>query len=125
MKEIFRDKLELEYDIIIGRAHTAKKNKYGKKDQPRPLGFNLLNYSYKEKVKVLQNCRKLKGSQIYIKEDFCQPTLHAQVRNSRRGGGLCIFIHESLCYNLRKYLSFNSEAIESLPIEISIKKLVA
>ena len=42
-----------------------------------------------------------------------------QVRNSRKGGGLCIFIHESLCYKLRQDLSINSEAIESLSIEIS------
>ena len=45
-----------------------------------------------------------------------------QVRNSRKEGGLCIFIHESLCYKLRKDLSINSEAIESLSIEISNKK---
>ena len=45
-----------------------------------------------------------------------------QIKNSRKGGGLCIFIHEALCYKLRKYLSINSEAIESLSIEISNKK---
>ena len=45
-----------------------------------------------------------------------------QVRNSRKGGGLCIFIHEPLCYKLRKDLSINSEAIEPLSIEISNKK---
>ena len=45
-----------------------------------------------------------------------------QVRNSRKGGGLCIFIHETLCYKLRKDLSINSEAIESLSIEISNNK---
>ena len=31
--------------------------------------------SYKDKVKVLQNCKKLKGSHIYVNEDFCQATL--------------------------------------------------
>ena len=30
--------------------------------------------SYKDKVKVLQNCKKLKGSHIYLKEDFYQIT---------------------------------------------------
>ena len=45
-----------------------------------------------------------------------------QVRNSLKGGGVCIFIHESLCYRLKKDLSFNSEAIESLSVEISNKK---
>ena len=34
VKEIIMDKLELENDIIIERAHRTKKSKYGKKDQP-------------------------------------------------------------------------------------------
>ena len=67
------DKLELENDIIIERAHRAKKSKYGKKDQPRTIECKLL--SYKDKVKVLQNCKKLKSSHIYVNEDFCQATL--------------------------------------------------
>ena len=73
VKEIFMSKLELENDIIIKRAHRAGKSKYGKKDQPRTIVCKLL--SYKDKVKVLQNCKKLKGSHIYINEDFCQATL--------------------------------------------------
>ena len=71
VKEIFMDKIELENDIIIERAHRSKKSKYGKKDQPRTMVCKLL--SYKVKVKVLQNCKRLKGSHIYINED--QPTL--------------------------------------------------
>ena len=67
------DKLELENDIIIGRAHRARKSKYGKNDQPRTIVWKLL--VYKDKVKVLQNCKKLKDSHIYINEDFCQATL--------------------------------------------------
>ena len=35
--------------------------------------FKLL--SLKDKVKVLENCQKLRGSHIYINEDFCQATL--------------------------------------------------
>ena len=45
-----------------------------------------------------------------------------QATNSHKGGELCIFIHESLCCKPRKDLSINSEAIESLSIEISNKK---
>ena len=67
------DKIELENDIIIERAHRSKKSKYGKKDQPRTIMCKLL--SYKVKVEVLQNCERLKGSHIYINEDFCQATL--------------------------------------------------
>ena len=73
VKEIIMDKLELENDIIIERAHGTKNSKYGKKDQPRTIVCKLLNY--KDKVKVLQNCKKLKSSHIYINEVFCQATL--------------------------------------------------
>ena len=72
MKEIIVDELELENDIIIERAHWAKKSKYGKRNQPQTMVCKLL--SYKDKVKVLQNCKKLKGSHIYINEDFCLAT---------------------------------------------------
>ena len=47
------DKVESENDIIIERAHRAKKSKYGKKDRPQTIVCKLL--SYKGKVKVLQN----------------------------------------------------------------------
>ena len=70
------DKLELENDIIIERVHRAKKSKFGKKDQPRTTACKLL--SYKDKVKVLQNCKKLKGSHIYINKDLCQATLQCK-----------------------------------------------
>ena len=41
-----------------------------------------------------------------------------QIRKPGRGGGVCIFIHESLGYKVRKDLSINCDAIESLSIEI-------
>ena len=39
-----------------------------------------------------------------------------EVRNSHKGGGLYLLIHESLFYKPRKDLSINSEAIESLSV---------
>ena len=36
----------------------------------------------------------------------------------RRGGGVAIFVHNSLCYTKRNDLCINCEAIESLSIEI-------
>ena len=53
---------------------------------------------------------------------FSEALESEEVRNSRKERGLCIFVHESLCYKLRKDLSINAEAIESLSIEISNKK---
>ena len=67
------DKLELDTDIISERAHRAKKSKYGWKDLPRIIVCKLL--SYKDKANVLQNCKKFKGSEIYVNEDFCEATL--------------------------------------------------
>ena len=45
-----------------------------------------------------------------------------QIRKSGQGGGLCIFIHDSLDYKVRKDLSINCDAIESLSIEICKRK---
>ena len=39
-------------------------------------------------------------------------------RKYHRGGGVAIFVHESLCYTKRNDLYINCEAIESLSIEI-------
>ena len=41
-----------------------------------------------------------------------------QIRKSRQGGGIVIFIRDSLLYKLRNDLSINCEGIESLSIEI-------
>ena len=41
-----------------------------------------------------------------------------QIRKSRQGGGIVIFIRDSLLYKLRNDLSINCEDIESLSIEI-------
>ena len=57
---------------IIEKARRANKSKYGKRDQSRTIMCKLL--SYKNKIKVLQNCKKLKGTHICINDDFCQAT---------------------------------------------------
>ena len=60
--------------ILLLKDHIElKKSKDDNNDQPRTILCKLL--SYKDKFKVLQNCKKLKGSHIYINEEFCQATL--------------------------------------------------
>ena len=49
---------------------TAKKKK---KNQPRTIICRLLNC--KDKENILKNCRKLKGTNIFVNEDFSQETL--------------------------------------------------
>ena len=46
-----------------------------------------------------------------------------QVRKHGRGGGICVFIHNSLTFKLRSDLGANSNEIESLVIEIINKNI--
>ena len=45
-----------------------------------------------------------------------------QVRRTGNGGGIAIFLHESLTFNVRHDLSVNSADIEALCVEIINKK---
>ena len=45
-----------------------------------------------------------------------------QIGNGRKGVGLCIFVHESLCYNIPKDLCTNNYGIETLATEIENKR---
>ena len=42
-----------------------------------------------------------------------------QIRHIRKGGGLCIFVHKTICFKLRPVC--NSEDIEALSFEIMNK----
>ena len=65
IKNICQEKLEIHGDIIIERAHTTKgkttRNNTARKSQPRTIVVSLAN---------LRNAHKLKGSSIFINEDF-------------------------------------------------------
>ena len=75
IKNIFREKLEINDDIIIERAHRAKgkttRNNTARKNQPRTIVIKLANY--KDKSMILRNV-KLKRSNIFINEDFSKQT---------------------------------------------------
>ena len=45
-----------------------------------------------------------------------------EIRKSRKGGRVCIFIHDSLSFKVRKDLSINCDAIEFPSIEICKRK---
>ena len=44
------------------------------------------------------------------------------IRKNRRGGGISIFVHESLSVKMRQDMGINLDALESPSIEILIKK---
>ena len=66
----FKEKLGLK-NIDIERAHGSK-GKTGS-NKPRTIVCKLL--SYKQKKEALKNVKKLKGSNIFISEDFCSETM--------------------------------------------------
>ena len=76
IKNIFQEKLEIHDDIIIERAHRTKgkttRNNTARKNQPRTIVIKLANY--KDKSMILRNVHKLKGSDIFINEDFSKQT---------------------------------------------------
>ena len=45
-----------------------------------------------------------------------------QVRRAGKGGGIAVFLHESLTFNMRHDLSVNNASIEVLYVEIVNKK---
>ena len=44
--------------------------------------------------------------------------IHQNRTGSKKGGGVCIFIHNSITYKTRSYLSINDENTESLCVEL-------
>ena len=68
LETLFKDKLGIEENIIIERAHRTKSSSEGRRSKPRTIFCKFHNY--KDKVKVLKNAKKLKGTNISINEDF-------------------------------------------------------
>ena len=71
LETLSKDKPGIEGNIVIERAHRKA---------PRPKSYlkveiqkhNCKCHNYNDKVKALQNTKKLKGTNISINEDFSQ-----------------------------------------------------
>ena len=76
IKNIFQEKLEIHDDTIIERAHRTKgktiRNNTAGKQQPRTIAIKLANY--KNKSMILRKVHKVKGSAVFINEDFSKQT---------------------------------------------------
>lgn len=83
---LFEHKLGVK-DAIIERAHRSGVQKQKK---PRTIVLKLLNY--KDKEKILKECSKLKGMNIFVYEDFSKETvkirklLWDQIKRRRENG---------------------------------------
>ncbi|XP_065653022.1 uncharacterized protein LOC136080333 [Hydra vulgaris] len=104
---IFENNLNVN-GVIIERAHRTgiieKKN-------PRTIVIKLLNH--KDKVKILKNANKLKGSGIYINEDFSLETsiirkkLLEESKLHRINGKYSVVIYDKLI--VREFIKKNND----------------
>ena len=76
VQKIFKNKLGVE-NVEIERAHRTGERKG---EKPRSIVLKLLRYQDKEKI--LKERKKLKGSDIYVNEDFSRETMEIR-RNLR------------------------------------------
>ncbi|XP_065678105.1 uncharacterized protein LOC136093113 [Hydra vulgaris] len=70
-KDIFKTLLKIPSEVVVERAHRIGQFKENK---PRTLVLKLLNYQ--DKNKILKAGKQLKGTGLYINEDFAQETIY-------------------------------------------------
>ena len=71
--KVFKKKLGIENKIIIKGAHRTKRN-YRNEDKKRPRTIVLRLANFKDKNIILKNVNILKGSDVYVNEDFSMET---------------------------------------------------
>jgi hypothetical protein len=70
VKEVFNQQLKIPNEVVIERAHRIGQQKENK---PRTIVLKLL--SFHDKNRILNSTKHLKGTGIYINEDFAQATI--------------------------------------------------
>ena len=97
VKDLIKEKLAIEEDIMIERAHRIGKKEDGKK---RAIIFKL--QSWKQKETILKNSKKLKNTGLYVNEDFSDETmlirkeLFRQMKKARDDGKFAKVIYDKL-----------------------------
>ena len=71
--KVFKKKLGIENKIIIEGAHRTKRN-YRNEDKKRPRTIVLRLANFKDKNIILKNVNILKGSDVYVNENFSMET---------------------------------------------------
>ena len=75
--DLLEEELEMDTsNITIGRVHRVEEKSNDKK-RAIVVQFSF----YKDKINILKNCKKLKGTKISISKDFSQETM--QIRNEK------------------------------------------
>ena len=98
--QVLKDKLQIK-DFCIERAHrVGRKRVSTDSSKPRVVIAKFLNYKTREAV--MANKKKLKGSNIYVREDFSEPVLEKrrrlipQMQEARRDGKIAFLRYNKL-----------------------------
>ena len=70
VKDLVKKKLNIDDDIEMDRIHRTGAKR---ENHPRTVIFRVLRY--KDKMKILKEGRKLKGTNIWINEDYSRKTV--------------------------------------------------
>jgi hypothetical protein len=98
VKDLFRNKLGISEDVIIERAHRL--GKINEDKSPRTIIIKLLDFQNKNKILSLS--RKLKGTGIFINEDFANETMEIRkklwedVKRFRKEGKFAIIKYDKI-----------------------------
>ena len=96
LQNLFKEKLQLE-NISVERAHRV-----GNKEKNNKRTIVLKLASFKDKLKIISEARKLKGTNISINEDYSKETLEIRkekwkkVKELRKNGTFAILVYEKV-----------------------------
>lgn len=104
IKNTFVEKLQLQRDMEVERAHRTGKSEPGR-DSPRPIVVRF--QKYKDKLAVLERAKNLKGTKIYINEDYTEAVkqkrreLLPKMKAARERGDIAFLRHDKLIIHPR------------------------
>ena len=96
LQNLFKEKLQLE-NISVERAHRV-----GNKEKNNKRTIVVKLASFKDKLKIISEARKLKGTNISINEDYSKETLEIrkekwkEVKELRKNGTYAILVYDKV-----------------------------
>ncbi|XP_065680481.1 uncharacterized protein LOC136094469 [Hydra vulgaris] len=114
VKKLFVENLEIANDIRIERAHRVGNGGF---ERVRTIMLKL--HDFKDKAIIMDKANKLKGTNIYINEDFSETTrrirkeLFAQAKTHRQNGYYAKVLYNKLI--VHEFKQKNIDVVEILP----------
>ena len=98
IQKVFNEKAGVK-NVQIDWVHRSNRSKNNNSEKPRTVVCKLLNY--KQKEEILRNAKKLKGSKVFINEDFCyemmgRKELWEEVKNLWNQGKIAYLNYRSI-----------------------------